>query len=280
VRESSLLYTATVVLSAVVLVLVSSISGYATAETLPAKGAVDSRIRTAPYKAEEVYRLYGFVGYAIELVFEEGETFAGNGGGDLEAVTFGWHENHLILKPKAASVGTNLVIYTNRRSYRFEYSVSARRPNLDADDVMYAVRFTYPPLPQTNHGPTPEQQADSDLARASATRRRNYDFWFCGASSVRPVAASDDGIHTRLTFGAKAELPAIFVRNDDGSESLLNFSMAEGDVVIHRVAPRFILRRGTLTGCIVNKGFVGGGERLESGTVAPDVQRMRKGTQQ
>ncbi len=270
---------AKLVLAGSVFVLALSISGFVTAETLPARGMVDSRIRTAPYKAEEVYRLYGFVGYAIELVFEEGETFAGNGGGDLEAVTFGWHENHLILKPKAASVGTNLVIYTNRRAYRFEYSVSSRRPNLEADDVMYAVRFVYPPAPEASHGPTPEQQADSNLAHAAVNRRRNYDFWFCGAPSIKPVAASDDGIHTRLTFGAKAELPAIFVRNDDGSESLLNFSMAEGDVVIHRVAPRFILRRGTLTGCIVNKGFVGGGERLESGTVAPDVERMRKWSQ-
>lgn len=262
------------------LVLLFLTSGVVSAETLPARGAVDNRIRTAPYKSDEVYRLYGFVGYAIELVFEEGETFAGDGGGDLEAVTVGWHDNHLILKPKAASVGTNLVIYTNRRAYRFEYSVSPRRPNLETDDVMYAVRFVYPPPPQSSQGPTPEQQADTDLARASANRPRNHDFWFCGAPAIKPIAASDDGVHTRLTFGAKAELPAIFVRNDDDSESLLNFSMAEGDVVIHRVAPRFILRRGALTGCIVNKGFVGGGERLKSGTVTPDVERLRKGSRQ
>jgi type IV secretion system protein VirB9 len=272
--------TATTALRGAGLVLLFLTSGVVSAETLPAKGAVDNRIRTAPYISDEVYRLYGFVGYAIELIFEEGETFAGDGGGDLEAITVGWHDNHLILKPKAASVGTNLVIYTNRRAYRFEYSVSPRRPNLETDDVMYAVRFVYPPPPDTSRGPTPEQQADSNLARAGENRRRNYDFWFCGAQAIKPVAASDDGVHTRLTFGAKAELPAIFVRNDDDSESLLNFSMAEGDVVIHRVAPRFILRRGALTGCIVNKGFVGGGERLKSGTVAPDVERLRKGSRQ
>ena len=33
-----------------------------------------------------------------------------------------------------------------------------------------------------------------------------------------------------------SELPALFVRNDDGTESLLNFSIDEGDVLIHRVA--------------------------------------------
>ena len=81
------------------------------------------------------------------------------------------------------------------------------------------------------------------------------------------------------THGSRSqpgELPAIFVRNEDGSESLLNFSIDEGDVVIHRLAPKFILRRGRLTGCIVNKGFAGAGVRLESGTVSPRIERDRK----
>jgi type IV secretion system protein VirB9 len=56
----------------------------------------------------------------------------------------------------------------------------------------------------------------------------------------------------------------------------LNFSVDHGDVIIHRVAAKFIVRRGKLTGCVVNKGFVGSGERLESGTIAPAVTRERK----
>ena len=57
-------------------------SGRASAETLPTKGNLDSRVRTTPYNPDQVYKLYGFVGYAVELIFEEGETFAGAGGGD------------------------------------------------------------------------------------------------------------------------------------------------------------------------------------------------------
>jgi type IV secretion system protein VirB9 len=249
-------------------------NGVLRAEALPTRGSADGRIRSAPYNADEVYRLYGFVGYAIELIFEDGETFEGNGGGDLEAITFGHFENHLILKPKAANVGTNLVIYTNRRAYRFEYSASARKPDPRIDPIMYAVRFVYPPVPQS--GRTAEQ-TERDLAQGAALRAKNLDYWYCGAPEVRPVAAMDDGVRTRLTFGAKAELPAIFLSNADGSESLLNFSMEEGDVLIQRVAARFILRRGKLTGCVVNKAFTGGGERLQSGTVAPGVSRERKG---
>ena len=51
------------------------------------RGQVDSRIRTAFYNGDEIYKLQGFVGYAIELIFEDGEAFAGTGGGDLEGVT-------------------------------------------------------------------------------------------------------------------------------------------------------------------------------------------------
>jgi len=246
------------------------------AETLPTKGRVDNRIRTALYSSEEVYRLVGFVGYDIELIFEPGEHFAGKGGGDLEAVTIEAYENQVHIKPRAAVVATNLVIYTDRRAYRFDYSATSRRPNSAADDVMYAVRFTYSGDDPRAARMRSDQEIERDLARAKEERPRNSDYWFCGNRAVKPVGASDDGVQTRLTFGSRAEIPAIFVRNADDSESLLNFSMDGGDVVIHRVAPKFIIRRGKVTGCIVNNGFLGAGERLDSGTVSPHVERERK----
>ena len=254
--------------------LIASISS---AETLPTKGRVDGRIRTALYSSEEVYRLVGFVGYDIELIFEPAEHFAGKAGGDLEAVTVEAYENHVHIKPRAAVVATNLVIYTDRRAYRFDYSASARHPNPAVDEVMYAVRFTYPIAtdPQAERAQT-AAEIEHDLARAKTERPRNTDYWFCGNRALKPAAASDDGVQTRLTFGARAEIPAIFVRNADDSETLLNFSMDGLDVVIHRVAPQFVLRRGRLAGCIVNKGFAGAGERLESGTLSPQVERERK----
>jgi type IV secretion system protein VirB9 len=252
--------------------LVVAVTGFA--ETLPTKGLVDSRLRTALYSSEEVYRLIGFVGYDIELIFEAGEHFMGKGGGDLEGLAIEAYENHVHIKPRAPVVATNLVIYTDRRAYRFDYSVSAHRPNRLVDEVMYAVQFTYP----TTEGATAQsrKQLERDLALAKTDRIRNTDYWFCGNPSVKPVAASDDGVQTRLSFGPRAEIPAIFVRNADDTESLLNFSMDGDDVVIHRVAPKLIIRRGKLAGCIVNMGFRGAGERLETGTVSPNVERERK----
>lgn len=248
----------------------------ARAETTPVKGSVDTRIRTAAYDSNEVYKLRGFVGYQIDLEFESGETFVGLGAGDIEGLSFVGQENHLFLKPKAVKVATNLTVLTTRRHYQFDYTALSQRPAPE-EDVIYALRFTYPPPPAKSSAEAEARRVDLQLGGASRTRPRNIDYWYCGEHALRPVAASDDGIHTRLTFSANADLPAIFVRNEDDSESLLNFSVNAGDVIIHRVARRFILRRGKLTGCLVNLGYAGGGERLESGTVAPDVERRVQG---
>jgi type IV secretion system protein VirB9 len=240
------------------------------------RGIVDSRVRVAVYNGDEVYRLRGFVGYQIDLEFEPGETFIGLGAGDLEGLSFVGQDNHLFLKPKAAKVATNLTVLTNRRQYQFDYTASSQRPT-DDQGVIYALRFTYAPPPSQSAADAAAKKLDWQLESASTGRPRNIDYWYCGQSTLKPTAASDDGVHTRLRFAANADLPAIFVRNEDGSESLLNFSMDAGDVIVHRVAKRFILRRGQLTGCVVNQGFIGGGARLDSGTVAPNVQRRVQG---
>jgi type IV secretion system protein VirB9 len=249
----------------------------ASAETIPAKGAVDQRIREAAYDSDQVYRLRGVVGYQIDLEFEPGETFVGLGAGDIEGLSFVGQENHLFLKPKAAKVATNLTVLTSRRHYQFDYIVLAQPPT-SQEEVIYALRFTYSVPPAKLDADAAAKRLDSQLGSASSTRPHNIDYWYCGEHALQPAAASDDGVHTRLTFSANADLPAIFVRNeDDDTESLLNFSVDAGDVIIHRVARRFILRRGNLTGCVVNLGYAGAGKRLESGTVAPDVERRVQG---
>lgn len=245
----------------------------ALAETVPIRGAADARIRSAQYDGDQVYRVRGFVGYQIDFEFEPGETFVGLGAGDIEGLSYFGQDNHLFLKPKAPKVATNLTVLTNRRRYQIDYTATPQRPGAEDQEVMFAVRFVYPPVASPSAAELSAKRIDAALGEASAKRPQNIDYWYCGSPDLKPTAASDDGIHTRLRFAANADLPAVFVRNADSSESLLNFSMDEGDVIIHRVAHRFILRRGKLTGCVVNQGFVGNGPHLESGTVTPQVER-------
>jgi type IV secretion system protein VirB9 len=265
---------------AILAVMMSGLSAVSVlhAEIVPLRGAVDGRIRSTPYQADQVYELRGFVGYQIDLVFEPGESFVGLGAGDIEGLAYFGEDNHLFLKPRAPKVATNLTVLTNRRHYQFDYVVLGERPVHDDPDVIYALQFVYPAASTRQaEEAAAARHIDSELGSASAQRPRNIDYWYCGGPGLKPVAASDDGVHTRLRFAANAELPAIFVRNDDASESLLNFSMEDGDVIIHRLARRLILRRGKLTACVINKGFVGGGTRLDSGTVTPEVERRVQG---
>jgi type IV secretory pathway VirB9-like protein len=88
---------------------------------------------------------YGFVGYHLDLEFESGRGVHGLSAGDPEALTYSAHDNVLTLRPKVELAQMNLTVSTNRRRYYLEYSVSSRKPNRYLDDVMYAVRFTYPP---------------------------------------------------------------------------------------------------------------------------------------
>jgi type IV secretion system protein VirB9 len=255
--------------------LCSLCAAMACAGVIPIAAGPDPRIRMADYDPGQVYELRARVGYQIDLQFEPDETFVGLAAGDIEGLTFVAQGSHLFLKPRATGVVTNLTVLTSRRQYQFDYTAQAS--GRAAGPIMYVVHFRYPRSVAAVAAAT---RADADLEqrleRAPGTRAHNTDYWFCGTDLLRPVQAWDDGVQTHLTFGQRAEQPAIFVRNDDGSEALLNFSVESGEVIIHRVARRLILRRGTLTGCIVNRGFSGTGARLPSGTIAPEVERTTR----
>jgi len=246
----------------------------AAAGALPAMASdpVDARIRVLVYAADEVYRLKGYVGYQIDLEFESGEAFIGLGTGDLDSLTFAAQENHLFLKPRARGANTNLTVLTTRRTYHFDYSTSERIPDPALGDVIYVLRFVYPPQRADHAGAAVEHE----LSNATHARWHNLSYAYRGSPQLKPESAWDDGVQTRLRFDSHDELPAIFLRNDDGSESLLNFTVEAGELIVHRVARQLTVRRGSLQGCILNQSYGGSGQRLDSGTVAPAVERATR----
>ena len=252
----------------------------APAETIPPVGVVDARVRVVPYNADDVVELHGYVGYQIHMQWAEGEEFVNLGSGDNAAFDVGAERNHFFIKPKQEHAATNLTVLTNRRAYHFEYVVTKPPPAGKAMKAMvYSIRFIYPQdEARLAAAELDRQRAEARFnQRAAGATPRNADYWFCGSKSLQPMSAYDDGVHTHLRFQARSEFPAIFVKNDDASESLLNFNIEDDEVVIHRVTPRLILRRGKLVGCVVNRSFAGGGERLKSNTTVPGVDRATRG---
>lgn len=256
-------------------------AGSAAAADLVAPVA-DARLRTVLYSADEVYRLPGRVGYEIDVQFEPGELFVGVGVGDAAGLAFTAAANHLFIKPRAANVHTDLTVLTTRRIYHFDYESIARSADDGVGDVVYAIRFLYPRIvmPGAAAAARATQRTPSvrsELARADAGRQRNTDYWYCGPRELQPLSVWDDGVQTHLHFAARAELPAVFVSEPDGGESLVNFHVEQDEIVVHRIARRFVLRRGRLVGCVVNRGFAGSGVTLPTETVSPDVERKVRG---
>lgn len=253
------------------------------AELVPPRGTVDPRVRVVPYDPDQVLRVRGYVGYHVHFQFAEGEEFINLAAGDSKALDVGAERNNLSIKPLAAKVTTNLTIITNRRVYYVDYTATAEAPNPAKGDVVYSIRFIYPQEEAKRAAAALEQQRTNQRLAAVGTdpqRPRNLNYWYCGASAIRPIRAYDDGVQTRLQFGARSEFPVMFVKNDDDSESVINFTVEADEVVIHRVARRWVLRRGQLVGCIENRAFDGGGERLGTETLVPGVERRTKGVEQ
>ena len=187
--------------------------------------------------------LTGYVGYHIHLELARGETFVALGAGDSAAVDVAAEGPHVMLKPKAARVATNLTLVSSRRVYHFEYRTLRGAAAVGHGDLRAQV-----PVPAAPSGVTP-------AATTRAVQLIAADDRSAGRRTVAPVRPvnrttgtavrpgqqptggdSDDGVQTRLTFSARGEWPAIFVRNADGSESLVNFHAEGTTAVVHRVA--------------------------------------------
>ena len=240
----------------------------ATADTPP-----DPRLKVVDYRPNVVLPLTAFIGYHVHLEFAPGEYFVNLGAGDTSAIDIGAEGNHLLLKPKQPSAGTNLTVLTNRRAYFIDYRALGRAPR--PDEAVYSVVFRY--ADDQHAAPESSLQASSPEALLGAPRPAlNTAYWYCGSPSLRPVAAADDGLQLRLTFAPHTELPAVFVAEPDGSETVVNTHVERDSVVVQRLAERLVLRRGLEVGCVVDRNTQRSERRAASGTIDPAVDRQTR----
>ena len=255
------------------------------AAAVPPPGAVDARVREIEYRDGEVVSLAGYVGYHIDIELEPDERLVALGAGDAGGLEVAADGPHVFLKPKAADVATNLTLVTSRRVYYFDYRTYEAQPPARA--AVFALRFRYPAVDAKSAPVATPRAFESGGAATTAPavaapaaeapvvvpRAVNRDYWYCGSPWLQPAAAEDDGVQTRLRFGSRAEWPAIFVAEADGTETLANFHVEGTTAVMHRVAARWVLRRGGLVGCVENRGYAGSGAYVPDGTQVASAVR-------
>lgn len=247
---------------------------YSYAETIPKPGNTDPRVREVVYDENDVIQLTGYEGYQTHLKFAEGEEFIGMGSGDTAGLDVASDGNDTWIKPKAVMVRTNFDVKTNRRVYHFDYQ-ARKSPPKNRKSMIYSINFRYP-YDEAKQRSAHHTQDQLNRKQKGASKGDNENYWYCGSPSIQPVEAYDDGVGTHIRFNAYSEFPAIYVENEDETESLVNYNVDNDRVIIHRIAHRFVLRRGDLVGCIENRQFTGGGKRLTSQTIHQNVIRKIK----
>ena len=236
------------------------------------RAGADERIRQVVYDPDEVVTIDAVVGVATHIVLEPGETYLTHAFGDGKAWDFAVKGNHCFLKAVAIEADSNLTIVTDRRSYHFSLRLSAA----PGATPTFQIVFRYPDRDARRKR---EEGARRAVEEGFASRgdRANLDYTMSGDLDLAPVNAWDDGEFTYFKFPGNRDLPAIYLVDADGNESIVNRhseGAASETVVVHRVAQRWVLRLEDRALAIWNDAFDPTGRRNTSRTASPDVNRV------
>ena len=121
------------------------------------------------------------------------------------------------------------------------------------------------------------KEADNVLALHEAYGPRNWRYSAQGSQALEPQSVYDNGKVTTFAFVGNQEMPAIYIENSDGSESLVPKSVDGNLVMVHAVSRKFILRRGKDVLCVFNEAYDRIGINPDTNTTSPSVERIVKG---
>lgn len=252
---------------------------------IPRGNARDDRVRTVIYDPYNVTKVVGVIRSSTQVMFAEDEEVVHVAVGDAVAWEVAPAGNILFLKPRERHPPTNLQVVTTRRdgskrSYQFDLSM--REGSIGpGTDTYFMVRFAYPAdeaararieaeMRRTDAG---TRAADAVLDLHQRFGPRNWRYSAQGRGAIEPQAVYDDGKSTTFKFEGNIEVPAIYIVNSDGQESLVNKDVRGDLVVVHAIAPKFVLRRGGDVICVYNEAYSPTGINPRTGTTSPSVQR-------
>ena len=272
--------------------LILLLPALALAEMTPARGVYDSRVRVVDYNPMNVVKLSTFYGVSTHIEFSENETIKDLAVGDDQAWMVKPRRNHLFIKPKATRADTNITVITDKRTYQFALVIHTRSRN-DArawadPNLIFSLKFRYPD--EENLRFAKRRNKEEIAARLKHEKPHNIqqgsgnndDYWVAGSEEISPTSAYDDGRFIYLEFENNKDMPAIYsVDTVDGEdkESLVNTNVINNNtIVVERLLPRLMLRKGGYVASVINKSFnINGGTDNLSGTISPDVIRSIKG---
>lgn len=253
----------------------------ASATVVPQGLPADDRVKAVTYNEYDVVAMKGHYGYQTTISFEPTEKIQNISIGD----SISWQVvpnkvgNLLFIKPVEENAATNMTVITDRRIYNFELS-SGLAGSVRDPGVTYLLKFIYPQTavqdftgnyPVTG-GSVEFYEPTFDPARpyavASPARPKgvedkkaptplNFAYSYKGSENLKPNTTFDDGEFTYFRFRDMGDLPAIFTVDMDRNESVVNYRIEDGYMVVDGLARQYTLRHGDTESCVYNDEFNG-----------------------
>jgi type IV secretion system protein VirB9 len=217
----------------------------------PSKAGYLNAIQVYPYTAGALYQLYAAVNQVTDIALEAGEKLVSVSAGDTVRWVVGDTSSgeggnaqvHILVKPIAPDITTNLIITTDRRTYHLELHATA-------STYMASLSWTYPGAtltPLKGAGLTGGDATAGDRVGLDADNIR-FRYRIEGEAPWKPLRVFDDGAKVFIQFPAtlrQGEAPPLFVIDGSGKPALVNYRVKGATYIVDRLFAAAELRLGT-----------------------------------
>jgi len=220
----------------------------------PTRAAYINAVQIYPFSDGALYQVYAAPGEITDIALEAGEQLVGTGPvaagdtvrwviGDTESGSGAGKRIHILLKPTAPNLATNLVINTDRRTYHLEL-------RSDEKTYMASVSWAYP---QDQLIALRAQNSIADTAAPVASgidiNALNFRYRIEGDSAAwKPQRAFDDGRQVFIEFPsgiAQGEMPPLWVVGPQGEGELVNYRVRGNYMIVDRLFAAAELKLGS-----------------------------------
>jgi type IV secretion system protein TrbG len=207
-------------------------------------------VQVYPWQVGALYRLYAAPEQVSDIALQPGEALIAVAAGDTVRWIIGdtvsgagaTKQTHILVKPSAPGLKTNLVITTSARVYHLALESTTRT-------AMTAISWTYP---QDTLIALQRRISESEAAAPIATgimlENLHFGYLISGDSpSWRPIRAFDDGIQVMIEFPitlGTGEAPPLFVVGAKGESQLVNYRVRGNYYIVDRMFDTAELRLG------------------------------------
>jgi type IV secretion system protein VirB9 len=228
-------------------------------------------VQVFPFSDGTIYQVYTAPGAVTDIALQPGENLVAVAAGDTVRWVIGdttsgigaEKRTHILVKPFASGLATNLVVTTERRSYHLQLTATSRT-------AMAVLSWTYPADQLIALRRAADQAAAAaPVSEGLAVDSLHFNYAISGdAPAWRPLRAFDDGRQTFVEFPASiavGDAPPLFVVGPTGEAELVNYRVRGRFYVVDRIFDAAELRLGTKKQQVVRIARIGEGAPSRKG---------------